>query len=88
MCVLDWFILHVGHGDLSDRGEVVDGVEGVPGEVWSCAQVCVQEAPRDLQGVLSRFAEPLQDPQPSPSLNHTGNLQLHPRPQPTVHTWS
>lgn len=78
VCVCLEFSLHSGQGDLSDRWEVAQGVQCVLGEVWHCAKVCVQQTPRDFQRVLSRPAEPLQNTQPTPSLNHTGQLQLHP----------
>lgn len=71
MCVCDKFILHVRQGDLSDRGEVAQGVQCVLGEVRHYAQVCVQETPRDFQRVLSGLAEPLQDTQPTSPLHHT-----------------
>lgn len=72
------FNLHIGQGDLSNTGEFAQGVQCVLGEVGHCAKVCVQQTPRDLQGVLSRLAEPLQDTQPTSSLNHPGQLQFHP----------
>lgn len=77
MCVCGQFILHIRQRNLSKRGEVVHGVERVLGEVWNCAKACVQQTPRDVQRVLSRSAEPFQDTEPTPSLNHTGQLQLH-----------
>lgn len=72
------FILHMGQGDLSDRGETFQGVQCVLGEVGNCAEVCVQQTARDFQRMLSCLAEPLQNTQPTASLNHTGQLQLHP----------
>lgn len=53
-------------------------MQGVPGQVGHCAQVCVQQASRDLQRVLPRLAKLLQDPQSTSSLDYTGQLQLHP----------
>lgn len=38
----DGFNLHVGQSDLSDRGEVADGVQRVLGEVGCRAKVGVQ----------------------------------------------
>lgn len=70
-------ILHVGQGDLGDRGQGADGVQGVLGEVGHCAQVCVQQTPWDLQRVLPGLAESFQGTQPSCSLDHPGQLQLH-----------
>lgn len=62
---------------MGDRWEIVHGVERVLGEVWNCSKVCVQQTPWDVQRVLPCSAEPLQGTQPTPSLNHTGQLQLH-----------
>lgn len=76
MC--DEFCLHIGQGDLSDRGEVAQGMQCVLGEVGHCAKVSVKQTPRDIQGVLSSPAKPLQDTQSASSLNHSGQLQLHP----------
>ena len=79
VCVCEYeFCLHIGQGNLSDRGEVAQGVQCVLGEVGHCAKVSVQQTPRDMQGVLSSPTEPLQDTQPASSLNHSGQLQLHP----------
>ncbi|KAG7225018.1 hypothetical protein INR49_014473 [Caranx melampygus] len=47
-------------------------------EVGDYAKVCVQQTSRDLQGVLPRPAEPLQDAQPTFPLNHPGQLHLNP----------
>lgn len=76
MC--DGFNLHVGQSDLSDGGEVADGVQRVLGEVGDRAEVGVQQTPRNVQRVLPGPPETLQYAQPCPALNHTGQLQLYP----------
>lgn len=72
------FNLHVGQRDLSDRGQVADGVQRVLGEVGDCAEVGVQQTPRNVQRVLPGPPETLQHAQPRPALNRTGQLQLYP----------
>lgn len=68
----------MGQGDLSDRWEIFQGVQCVLGEVGNCAEVRVQHTARDFHRMLSHLAEPLQNTQTTSSLNHTGQLQLHP----------
>lgn len=76
--------LHIGQGDLGDRGQCAQGAQGVLSEVGHGAQVCVQQTPRDLQRELPCLTEPLQDPEPTFAQRHTGQLQLHPAASHTL----